>query len=405
MTSMRILFWAPGFYQVGDHFRCLQFAHGLSARGHDVTCLLGSRQLSLRFRRRRGDGFTVVHPPYIGELGVGERIWQCQPDTKLPFDVLARSLWVAAQGSEYDVIHSFHIGASSLLPFVVAQRTSKRTVCIQDWCDLWTGGILRPPNGGTFARFDHWSSTTVESLHIRRATALTVNNSYLAEKAIREHGLSPARILKAVEGADTQTIVPRDKTECRRALGLRSDAVWVGFSAFFNPDTTLLLETFRLLSPPGASPEIRLLWIGPISDETTRAIAAAGLLGAIACVGPVDRAELGRYLGACDLLVLPLSARPVNLGRWPAKLGDYLAAGRPVITNSTGDVADFFRRHPGMGFATAPEAEAFAEAILHLAAHPELRDTFGTTARTVAETALRTADVVQSLETFYRSLQ
>jgi len=402
---MKILFCAPGFYHVGDHFRCLQFAHGLSRRGHNVTCLLGDRRFSLRFRTLNDENVTVVHPPYLGELHLGEKIWACQPETKLPFDVVARALWLVSNGRRYDVIHSFHIGAVSLVPFLIAQWLSKRTIYVQDWCDLWTGGILRRPQDGVFARFDHWLSATTESLHIRHATALTVNNAYLAEKAITEYGLCPARVLKAVEGADTHLIVPRDKAECRQVLGLRSDVVWLGFSAFFNPDTTLLLDTLQMLSARPSSPEIRLLWIGPLAAETSRAIAAAGLSGVISSVGTVARSDLGPYLGACDLLLLPLSARPVNLARWPAKLGDYLAAGRPVVTNATGEVADFFRRHPGIGVATAPQPEAFAEAIRDLAADPERRDAFGRTARSVAENALRTSDVIESLETFYRRLQ
>lgn len=401
---LRILLWSPGFYHVGDHFRCLQFAQGLSRRGHEVTYLLGQREFSLRFRTRFDDALQVVHPPYLGELCLAERVWKCQPDTKLPLDILLRCLWVATRRDGYDVIHSFHVGANSLAPFLAADWAGKSRIFIQDWCDLWSGGILRSPGDSVVERFDHWLSTTIETLHMTSASALTVNSSYLAERAVSKFGLRPERILKVVEGADVEIIKPEDKLECRNRLSLPSTSVVLGFSGFFNPDTELLLAMLTSLISLLPHRDVRLLWVGPIDSATSCAIAAAGLQPAIRSVGAVARTAIGSYLGACDVLVLPFSDRPVNMARWPAKLGDYLAAGRPVVSNATGDVGAFFQVHQDIGIATVADPMAFARAVQSVVENQDLQGTYGKAARLVAETALSTPAAVQLLDEFYSSL-
>jgi glycosyltransferase involved in cell wall biosynthesis len=399
---MNLLFWHPGFYHVGDYFRCIQFAKYLANRGHKVTCLLGRRKLSQWFGRETIDSVEFVYAPHWAELHVAESFIDAQPETKMPLDILCRTVWTLVNARHYDIVHSFHVGLSSLLPLVTAGVFS-RTVCVQDWCDLWCDGILQPPEQSMFARASYYLSCRVEDALMRRCAAITVNSRYLERKALKDYGHDPRYVLRVVEGADSDLITPQDKSACRQRLKLRPDLLWLGFSAFFNPDAELLLGTMQhiLRKRPGC---YGLLWIGPTDRRIQEAIIRAGLNRVVEQVGIVPRGSIGTYLGACDLLLLPFSRQRVNYARWPAKLCDYLAAGRPIVGNATGEVEDFFQRNPQIGVLTEGQPALFADAIIRLTENNEELQRCGRAARAVAEGQISWSAATNELEAFYRKL-
>lgn len=48
------------------------------------------------------------------------------------------------------------------------------------------------------------------------------------------------------------------------------------------------------------------------------------------------------YMSASDIFLLPYPDTLYNWGRWPSKISDYLAIGRPIITNPVGDIRNLF---------------------------------------------------------------
>lgn len=396
---MRVLYVIPGLYRVGDYHRCVGFAEALAARGHAVTLLVGERKVRPWFTHVERNGVRIVTVPYWGELRAAEWICNAQPDTKLPLDILFRAAWVALNAHDFSVVHVFHIGLSSLTPFLVSRRAAPNTVCIQDWCDMWGGGILLPSKG-VVGRLDHWLSCAVERWSICTATAVTVNSTYLASVASQ----NPTRhILKIIEGADLELVRPESKEACRHSLGIARNVRWLGFAAFFNPDSELLVETLKQMARI-PHPQFQVMWIGPVDRRLEQSLVAAGLRGLVTSVGVVSRERISVYLGACDVLMLPFSTRPVNLARWPAKFGDYLAAGRPIVTNPTGEVATFFQRHSTIGVLVDAVPDAFARATCELIGNDEALEGKGHAARRAAEADLSWSGAAERMESFYQDL-
>jgi glycosyltransferase involved in cell wall biosynthesis len=399
---MKLLYIIPGLYRVGDFERSKRFAEALAARGNDVTLLMGNRAGHLWYTTFRLNGVNIVEVPYWGELRLAEFLFEAQPDTKLPLDILFRTVWLLLNVRSFDVVHFFHIGMSSFIPSLVSNWVSRDTVFIQDWCDLWCGGILRPRRT-LLGRLDHLISCVIERWSIRAANAVTVNSGYLAARSRSEFRIPDRRVLKVREGADLDLIRPSLKSSCRTSVGLSQNVTWIGFSAFFNPDSQLLVDALVRLREVLRQP-FRVLWIGQANEALLRSFSVAGLNDVITSVGSIARDQIGTYLGACDILILPFSARPVNLARWPAKFGDYLAAGRPVVSNPTGEIEHFFRRHPNIGALAEANPDSISEAISALLRAPDTLDQAGQASRLAAEADLSWAVAAEHMELFYHYL-
>jgi glycosyltransferase involved in cell wall biosynthesis len=84
----------------------------------------------------------------------------------------------------------------------------------------------------------------------------------------------------------------------------------------------------------------------------------------------VSDADLPRYLAACNVLALPLEDNLTNRGRWPHKLGDMIAAQRPVVASRGGEFPALLEARDA-ACLVEHSASAFAEAIAAIVARPE----------------------------------
>ncbi len=107
------------------------------------------------------------------------------------------------------------------------------------------------------------------------------------------------------------------------------------------------------------------------------------------------------YLSACDVLALPLSDTITNRGRWPSKVNEYVAVGRPTVACDVGDVAGLLRDH-NIGLLVRPDAVEFAARIDELLADPIRAKAMGDRAREIALSTYSQNAVADKLEDFYR---
>ena len=95
-----------------------------------------------------------------------------------------------------------------------------------------------------------------------------------------------------------------------------------------------------------------------------------------------------------------MGERPENRARWPIKLGDYLASGRPVAIQDVGDGAALVKEHR-LGRVTAQSPGEFANGLLELLNNPEQMTETGRRARLFAENEMRWEDRAEELMEFY----
>jgi len=225
---------------------------------------------------------------------------------------------------------------------------------------------------------------------------VTVISTTLREKA-KSLGVSESKISLVIAGSDVEHIRPVDKDQARSTLGFKSDWKMVAWSGYSHFDTDFLLEVFDHLAETDT--RARLLLVGTRyfpADSTHREILSKHR-DKILLAPPQPLERLSVYLSAADVLALPMRDTKTNRGRFPNKVGDYLAAARPIVTNPVGEVERFFKRFPVALFA-AYEPGDFAEKVRFFFDHPEEAELLGAAARKVAEREVSWGHLAEVLE-------
>jgi glycosyltransferase involved in cell wall biosynthesis len=110
------------------------------------------------------------------------------------------------------------------------------------------------------------------------------------------------------------------------------------------------------------------------------------------------------YLSAADVLLLPQEPVPSSEARWPIRFGDYLAAGRPIVTPRIGEISKVVES-ANCGVLTRPgDPKDLAHKLVSISSDQTLRERLGRNARTFAEKELSWEILAARLGSFYRKL-
>lgn len=365
------------------------FARELARRGYSVTLMLIADRERWRFRESGQGGLHVVESPDLtsGKLRSG---WD-------PVCAWRRARWLARARQRYDVVHLFETRPATVLPGLwLAQRDNLPVV--MDWNDWWGRGGLIEINRPPWYRLLFGGFETFFEEHFRtRADATTVISRGLAARAA-SLGVPPRSIAHLRPGVELQRFAVAADPALRERMGFRSGDVVVGYSSqdtFF--DLAPVLDGVGIALQRGCP--LRLLVIGRHDEGFRRRVATLGLGKVTHLAGFVPDEDYPRYLAAADLMAVPFPRTPYNVGRWPNKFGDYLAAGRPIVFNPCGDLRDFEQDPPGI--ACEWNAAAFADAFMKLAGDAAWRRGLGERARALAHSAFRWDERVDRLEQVY----
>lgn len=374
----------------GAYWRALYLARSLARRGHTLTVLATSpaRHLRLETRTDSQTSVTLVEAPDMlwGPLRSG---WD-------PWNVISRIRW--ARGQEFDLVHAFESRPASIFPALYWQR--RRGVrLVLDWCD-WFG------RGGSVEERPNWLVRTtlrpVETFFEEKfrtlADGTTVINSLLHHRAI-ELGVAPRTILRLPNGCNVDELHPIPRAEARRALNWPEDALIIGYiGAIFQRDAVLMAQAFDQIHQ--AEPKARLLLIGYCNAAVEELVAAPD---SVCRTGRIPYEEVNRYLAACDVCWLPMRDSGANRGRYPLKINDYMATGRPVVATAVGDVAELIHRGE-FGLLVPDRSDALADKVLALLRDPARCEIMGQRARQMAEAELAWYQIGVRLERFYRQV-
>jgi glycosyltransferase involved in cell wall biosynthesis len=185
----------------------------------------------------------------------------------------------------------------------------------------------------------------------------------------------------------------------RGQTGLSPDHPVVGFiGTIFHRDAQLMAQSFDLLADH--IPDVNLLIIGYCPLDIKDLVHHPQQ---VIQTGYIDRKSINTYLAACDLFWLPLNDSLANRGRFPLKLTDYMACGRPTVATRVGDVADIIQKY-SIGLVCEPDASEFACATIHLLTSRELRIEQGDRARNTAINQFSWSTMAEKLEQHYHTI-
>lgn len=373
----------------GTYWRALQLARGLTKCGHAVTVVSTAkdrRQPTTISADSHSDVTLVEIADWLGgPLRAG---WN-------PLNVWARLRW--GRDQQFDLVHAFESRPTVIYPALAWQRRGAKLV--MDWCDWFGrgGSVEERPN--SLIRAVLRPTETYFEEHFRtRAAGTTVINSVLRRKAI-DLGVRPESIFFLPNGSDLDVLRLQDRNEARHQLGWPLDWPVIGYiGAIFQRDAMLMARAFDALRQ--REPQARLLLAGYCNVAVEKLVTTPE---AVIRTGQLDFAAINRYLGACDLCWLPLADSGANRGRFPLKLNDYMALGKPVVVTAVGDVPDLIIRGE-FGLISRAEPTDLAEKVAALLHKGDRGAGLGRNGRTLAEREFRWEQIAARLAEFYQQI-
>ncbi|MFH1328017.1 MAG: glycosyltransferase family 4 protein [Candidatus Bathyarchaeota archaeon] len=388
---MRILFLNHNPEGIGTFFRCLNLGVGLTKLGHDVTIICAnSNDKDRRIRLKKRDGVTLILTPRLEWLSNPRRL----------IDNLIRGIYEfsCSLTPSWDIIHAFTVSQPATAIPAIGCRLFKNSIELVDWDDWWGRGGLASQWGRTV----HLIMTFLEEKIPLISNSVTVVSESLRSRALKI-GIPPNKVFKIPNGANIDLIKPTSKDAARLKLGVSNFEHVVLYSgSYYNNNLSMLLEAFSQVTKEHS--DAALLIIGNISAKHKSLIKNRGISDKVVYYGMVPYHEMPPYLSAADVLALPMRNILVDQGRWPIRLGDYLAAGRSIVSNPVGE-AKIVLEETGCGLlARTDDPSDFADKIVSLLSDKHLCEELGRNARQAAENKYAWVKIAQKLECVYTTL-
>lgn len=134
-----------------------------------------------------------------------------------------------------------------------------------------------------------------------------------------------------------------------------------------------LLDAFSLVV--GRFPDITMVLVGSADkkdlEKIQHKIKTLDIVDSVVLYGSMSRDEIPSFLKSADMLVL---ARPANLqaaGGFPSKLGEYFAAGKPVVVTRVGEIDRYVQDEKHALLCDPGDMKQFAGLIMKILSNPE----------------------------------
>jgi glycosyltransferase involved in cell wall biosynthesis len=386
-THLHVLYYHLYFNTRNDTSgtRSYEMARRLIATGHKVTIVCGSREGKLHFDGRiEGgykygtiDGIDVIEvqiPPYNYDNFIQRAF------TFVRFGLRGIKL---AFKLEYDLLFATSTPLTVSIPGVVMKYFRNKPF-VFEVRDLWPElpkamGVIRNP-------IALWTMSFLELISYRKADACIGLSPGIVD-GIRRRSRKSLPVTMIPNGCDIDVFKPGKREEIKLE-GLRENdliAVFTGAHGIAN-GLNAVLDAASYLKRIGRD-DIKLLFIG--SGTRKVSLMERGRkeqLDNCMFLDPVPKNKLNEITGSADVGLMILANIPAfYYGTSPNKYFDYLASGLPILNNYPGWLADMIREH-SCGVVVEPDdPEAFGEALIFLADHPQERKKMGANARRLAE--------------------
>ena len=395
---MKIVFLAPfGIRPKGTVIaRMIPLAVELQALGHEVV---------------------IVAPPYTNPedsgltetvRGVRLRNIALGPKHKvLAAPVLAWRMLRTALAERPDLIHLFKpkgYGGIAAMLLIALQRAGIRLAPLFLDTDDWEGeGGMNELHAysGPEKRFYRFQEQWIT----RRAVGVSVASRGL-EQLVGGMGLPRERMLylpNCVAGP-----VSGNGSAVRARFGIASDVpVVLLYTRFFEFSQEklhfLFAEIFRQV------PQVRFLVVGKGrhgEEELLLSVAGeSGCTSALLMAGWLEPGAIPDHLAAGDVAVYPFADTLVNRTKCPAKLTEILLAGKAVVADRVGQLAEYIEDGKSGVLCDPDDWQQMAERTVELLKSPERQRALGEAGRRYLQENFNWKDAAAQLEAFYLRLR
>ena len=360
--------------------RSYEMARRLVAKGHTVHLLTSSNET-----RGQSGWFTrdiegiQVHSlpiPYSNRQSNAERI---RTFFSFAFGAANRARSLGA-----DVVFATSTPLTIALPGILASKL-KRVPMVFEVRDLWPEAPVAM--GALNSAPVIYGAGLLERLAYRSA-AHVVALSPGMKAGVLKQGVAPENVTVIPNASDLELFRPGlDGREFREKLGLEDKMLMLYFGTMGEANgLSFVLDGAAELKRRGRDDIAIVLHGDGRERDLLEARRARDKLDNVSFSSwNLHRDELARLVAAADVCMTIYKNVPVLYTCSPNKMFDSLSAGKPVLTNMPGWLGELIEKNEAGVFVQPDNPGDFADKAEYLAAHPELRKTYGQNARKLAE--------------------
>lgn len=365
--------------------RSYEMSRRLIQAGHSVTMICGEYAVGDQSVERTGkvtefevDGIRVlrVAEPYGNEMTFTQRVRS--------FGRFAKAATRLVKRTDADLVFATSTPLTVGIPGMKGARRLKAPF-VFEVRDLWPElaialGVLTNPFMRSYAQ-------RLERKIYRAATRIIALAPGIKE-GVAKKGYPPAQIDMIPNGCDVDLFVPTEERLEMEEFGSPDEVrfIFTGAHGLANGLDAVLDAAAELMRREEYGVRFIFLGQGNQKQALVDRAEAEGLTEVCTFVDSIPKNQLGYVLPRLDVGLMILKNVPsFYYGTSPNKFFDYIAAGIPVLNNYPGWLAEMIREH-GIGMAVPPDdASAFADAVVYLRDHPDVRAGMGERARQMAE--------------------
>ena len=209
--------------------------------------------------------------------------------------------------------------------------------------------------------------------------------SEVSRSQLKYRGIKRKKIVVNPNGADPQTFNPAvSSKDLRRIFGL-DNKLLVGFagSLYQWHGLETLVGCIKNVITKNTGVHFVIIGDGDLRNKLEKMAEEDGTSNFISFTGLVPKKEMPGYLNACDILASPHTnmADGRTFFGSPVKIFEYMAMAKPIVASNVGQLGEILQHEKNALLVPPDDPEELANAILRLAADPELREALGKRAR------------------------
>jgi len=222
--------------------------------------------------------------------------------------------------------------------------------------------------------------TLMERIIYKLSDQVVVPSVLIRDYLCRNYGVKEDSVLVVSNGANPEFSKPMDKAECRRQLGLPPEGnflVFVGYLKQWHGIDRLIPLMPSLVKD---IPDLHLLIVGDgeKKEGLQQWVDEKRMSQNVVLAGRVPFEKVPVYINAGDICLAPYFEEGLNeTGISPLKIFEYMACGRPIITNPLGGLDALFREHEIGVMIHSMNPQDWEVPIRNLLKDPEKMKTLG----------------------------
>lgn len=354
---MNILFSHYAIIDKQGFGRTFMLARELVANGNELTFLtsLPANKFKFPYYYEKRDGvhiyaFPDIVPDFMRRTGFGV------------LSTILKLFFIISR--KFEIYHS-DAGhrLSGGVPILIKKLFNRNLVYVCEWWDYFGKGGQYDTKSG-FKKYTHGTYDLYFEIYEKKlANGVVCLSHGMLERAIQNKVNSNLIVING--GADTKSIKFFATNKHKKKFGITENSFTFGFIGMNNGefhDIEPFVSSIRNLRKDG----LQINWFTTGQKLSPKTKSTFQIEDELKEFGWVDYQTYSEVLSCADAFVLLQQENLMNYTRWPNKLGDYMAAGRPVLVNSFGEIKLYINRFKGPFFVVNPTLESISQQIKHL---------------------------------------